>query len=75
MTAVIPASSPNWFLGGIVVLCGLLAAALHAVTATVFSTETAIAAFRNAKRWISGALGLMFIGFGGALAFAALRRS
>ena len=75
MTACIPSAAPDWFLAFVVVLCGLLAMALHAVTATAFSTTLAIRVFAKSKRLIAAVFGVLFVGLGGAVAYAALRRS
>jgi threonine/homoserine/homoserine lactone efflux protein len=74
MTAFIPGSAPDWFMALVVMLCGVLAAMLHAVTATVFSTAVAVRIFSGVRRWISAVFGVMFLGLGGSVAFAALRR-
>ena len=75
MTAFIPGTAPDWFLVLVVVLCWALAVVLHAVTATVFSTALALRIFTRAKRWISAAFGVVFLGLGGTVAYTALRRS
>jgi len=74
MTAFIPASAPHWFLALVVGFCGAVAAALHAVTATVFSSSLALRVLSRARRALSGVFGIAFIAIGGAVAMAALRR-
>ncbi|MBR9851932.1 MAG: LysE family transporter [Rhodobacteraceae bacterium] len=74
MTAFIPSSAPNWFLALVVAVCGLLAVALHSITATVFSTSLAIRFFHGFQSAISYAFGAIFVGLGGSIAYAALRR-
>lgn len=75
MTAFIPASASSWFLTLVVAVCGLLAVILHSVTATVFSTTVAIEVFQRFQSAISYSLGAVFIGMGGSIAYAALRRT
>ncbi|VVT00644.1 conserved membrane hypothetical protein [Roseovarius sp. EC-HK134] len=75
MTAFIPATASNWFLALVVVICGLLAVVLHSITATVFSTSVAMRVFHRFQTAISYAFGAIFIGLGGSIAYAALRRT
>lgn len=75
MTAFIPATAPGWYLGLIVVLCGLLAVAFHSVTATLFSARMAINLFERFRSLISLVFGAVFIAFGGSIVYAVLRRS
>lgn len=75
MTAFIPAAASNWFLALVVAICGLLAVLLHSITATIFSTSVAISLFRRFQSTISYAFGAIFVGIGGSIAYAALRRS
>lgn len=75
MTAFIPVAASNWFLTVVVAICGLLAVILHSITATVFSTTAAIRLFRRFQTSISYAFGAIFIGLGGSIAYAALRRT
>ena len=75
MTAFIPATASNWFLAVVVAICGLLAVVLHSITATVFSTNAAVEVFRRFQTAISYAFGVTFVGLGGSIAYAALRRT
>ena len=75
MTAFIPASGSDWYLGFVVLLCGVMSALLHSVTATVFSTELALAFFTRYQKRISLAFGALFIALGGGIVWAALRRA
>jgi len=75
MTAFIPATASNWFLALVVAICGLLAVVLHSITATVFSTNVAIRAFHNFQTAITYVFGAIFVGLGGSIAYAALRRT
>lgn len=74
MTAFVPVAAPGWFLAAVVALCGVLAILLHAITATVFSTDVALRAFARGRRWISGLFGIAFLAMGAMVAHAALRR-
>jgi len=75
MTAFIPASASSWFLTLVVAICGLLAVILHSITATVFSTNVAVGVFQRFQSTISYTIGAVFIGLGGSIAYAALRRT
>lgn len=75
MTAFIPATASNLFLALVVAICGLLAVVLHSITATVFSTNVAIRAFHKFQTAITYAFGAIFVGLGGSIAYAALRRT
>ena len=75
MNVVVPPGAPAWFLALVVALSGVLAVVLHGVTATVFSTAMSVRIFNGARRWIAALFGVLFIGFGGVVVYAALRRS
>jgi RhtB (resistance to homoserine/threonine) family protein len=75
LTAFIPAHAPNWFLGAIVLLCFVLSICLHSITATIFSTATAMRTFSSFTRRISAAFGVLFIGMGLTSAYALMRNS
>ncbi|MBJ3764591.1 LysE family transporter [Maribius pontilimi] len=75
MTAFIPATAPDWFLAVVVVICGFLGVVLHSITATLFSTDVAIRVYRRCQKSISYAFSLIFMGLGGSIAYAALRRT
>ena len=74
MTAFIPATAANWYLCLVVFLCGILAVILHSVTATVFSTKTAVRFFKRFRSTISHIFGAVFITLGCSIAFAELRK-
>ncbi|KQI67620.1 hypothetical protein AN189_13840 [Loktanella sp. 3ANDIMAR09] len=75
MTAFIPTTASNWFLALVVFICGLLAVVLHSITATVFSTKIAMRVFHRFQTAISYTFGAIFVGLGGSIAYAALRRT
>lgn len=75
LTAFIPTQAPNWFLGAIVLLCFVLAICLHSITATIFSTATAMRMFSRFTRRINAAFGLLFVGMGLTSAYALIRNS
>ena len=74
MTAFIPPTAANWYLCLVVILCGVLALLLHSVTATVFSTKTAMRFFNQFRNVISYVFGTVFISLGCSIAFSELRR-
>lgn len=74
LTAFVPASAAPALLGGIVVLCGVLAVVCHSITATVFSTQMIVRGFQQARRAITTAFGLVFAGLGLGVAYDAVRR-
>ncbi len=63
VTSFVPTTAPNWFLAVIVLLCGGLGISLHSVTATVFSTRTAVRTLERWQRPIAAVIGLMFCCF------------
>ena len=75
MAAFIPATATAWFLSLVVAICGLLAAVLHSITATLFSTRLAMRFFARFQKAISCTFGAIFVTMGGSIAYAALRRT
>lgn len=74
-TSFLPAGAPNWFLAGVIVFCCAFSFVLHAVTATVFSTDIALRTFTKLQKQITLAFGALFIAMGGGIIYAALRRT
>ncbi|MEX0320412.1 MAG: LysE family translocator [Ruegeria sp.] len=75
LTAFVPAHASAPVLTGVVVVCGVLAMLLHTITATLFSTPQAMAAFARGRRAIDALLGLILTGLGGVVIWSVLRRS
>ncbi|WP_171178374.1 LysE family translocator [Ruegeria sp. HKCCD8929] len=75
LTAFVPAHASAPVLIGVVAVCGVLAMLLHTITATLFSTPQAMAAFARGRRAIDALFGLILTGLGGTVIWSVLRRS
>lgn len=74
LTAFVPTGAPPWFLLAVVLISSAVGVIGHSLTATLFSTRTAIGAFRAGYRRITALFGLLFCGLGIGVAYDACRR-
>ena len=74
LTAFVPIDASPALLGGIVVLCAVLAVACHSITATLFSACAVVRAFERMRRTATALFGMVFAGLGLAVAWDSVRR-
>lgn len=75
LTAFVPENMSTEFLFSIVLWSGVLGVVLHSITATVFSTRAVVQKFQKTQRLISVGFGVIFTGFGLAVAYDTLTRT